>query len=432
MLMTKILFTQKLLLLICFIMIVGLVSSCKKDPTANSGKVELLSFGPSGAKHGENIIFIGKNLDKVTEIDLIGSVVPAASFIERTAEKIVFIIPMSAEQGFATLKTPDGDVVSKTKVNFDVPVKITSIIEKAKPGENITIKGEYMNWVKEIVFAKDVSETTFVSRSLTELVIKVPMNAQSGKLFINTGGTKPVTIETDSALEITLPSLNSFSSNPIERETNLTITGTDLDIVKGVLFKGIAEPVTSFVSQSATELVIKIPAAANKGKIKLVAHSGLTIESAASLLFIGDLPDLDPLSYAFYEDDLENNWQDWGWGRTADYKNTDNVRDGNASLKLEYTGDWSGLNLANSSVSAATYTEFTFSIFGTAGTGGKKINIEPGGATPYIITIDEGKWVEYKLTKAQLGIANDATIIQILFKNEDWKGLVYLDHIGFR
>jgi hypothetical protein len=413
-------------------MAISLIYSCKKDATVNSGKVELLSFGPTGAKHGENIIFIGNNLDKVTEIDLVGAVVPAASFTERTAEKIAFIIPMSAEQGFATLKTPDGDVVSKTKINFEVPVKITSMIAKAKPGENITIKGEYMNWVKEVVFAKDVSETTFVSRSLTELVIKVPMNAQSGKLFINTGGTKPIAIETDSALEITLPSLTSFSPNPIERETNLTITGTDLDIVMGVLFKGIAAPVTSFISQSATELVVKVPAAANKGKIKLVAHSGLTIESTSPLLFIGDLPDLDPLSYAFYEDDLENNWQDWGWERNADYKNTDNVRDGNASLKLEYTGEWSGLNFANSSVSTTAYTEFTFSIFGTPGTGGKKINIAPNGGTTYTITIDEGKWVEYKLTKAQLGIEDDATITEMLFQNQDWTGLIYLDHIGLR
>ncbi|MBC7508847.1 MAG: IPT/TIG domain-containing protein [Ferruginibacter sp.] len=282
--MIKIIFNTKLLSLLCFVMCIGLVSSCKKDVAAVSGKVQLLSFGPTGAKHGENIIFIGNNLDKVTAIDLVGASVPAASFTEHTAEKIVFVIPMSTEQGFATLKTPAGDVVSKTKINFLVPVKITSITAKARPGDNITIKGEFMNWVKEVKFAKDISETTFVSQSLNELVIKVPVNARSGTLFLSSGGTKPLTIETDSVLNVTLPFITSLSPNPVKHQTNLTITGTDLDLAGSVIFKGVTTPVTSFVSQSATQLVVKVPESAINGKVTLKGYSLVTVESAEDLV----------------------------------------------------------------------------------------------------------------------------------------------------
>ena len=282
--MIKIKYATKLLSLICLVMAIGFVASCKKDTNADSGKTILLSFGPTGARHGDTLRFVGNNLDKVTEIDLVGAKVPASAFISTTAGLILIIVPPTTEQGFVTLKTPGGDILSKTKINFEVPVTITSMTAKARPGENITIKGEFLNWVKEVKFAKDISETTFVSQSLKELVIKVPVNARSGTLFLSSGGTKPLTIETDSVLLVTLPSIKTLSPNPVLHETNLTITGNDLDLATAVIFNGVTTPVTSFVSQSATQLVVKVPASASMGKITLVAGSTLTVVSADNLV----------------------------------------------------------------------------------------------------------------------------------------------------
>ena len=282
--MIKIKYATKLLSLICLVMAIGFVASCKKDTNADSGKTILLSFGPTGARHGDTLRFVGNNLDKVTEIDLVGAKVPASAFISTTAGLILIIVPPTTEQGFVTLKTPGGDIISKTKINFEVPVTITSMTAKARPGENITIKGEFLNWVKEVKFAKDISETTFVSQSLKELVIKVPVNARSGTLFLSSGGTKPLTIETDSVLLVTLPSIKTLSPNPVLHETNLTITGNDLDLATAVIFNGVTTPVTSFVSQSATQIVVKVPASASMGKITLVAGSTLTVVSADNLV----------------------------------------------------------------------------------------------------------------------------------------------------
>ena len=428
--MTRIKNNIKLVFLLCFFAAAGFAVSCTKDEKAGSDKVVLLSFGPSGAKHGDTIVFIGHNLNRVTAVQLTGAMVASSAFTEYTSEHIKFIIPMSTQEGFVTLKTPEGDIVSKTKINFTVTSKITSFTKQARPGENITIKGEYLNWVKEVRFSKDIAETTFVSKSLTELVVKVPQSARTGTLFISFGGTKPLTIETDSTLVVTMPAITGFSPSPVDRGSNLTITGTNLDLTMGVLFKGLTAPVTTFVSQSATQIVLKVPAAANKGKITLVAYSTLTVESAQSLLFIGDLPDLAPLGYAFYIDDLQNGWQNWGWSSTATFNSTDNVRDGAASIKLDYTGQWGALKFANGSVSTASYNEVTFSVYGTTGSGGKKINVTPSGGSTYTITLEEGKWVEYKLTFAQVG--NPATITDLTFQNQDWTGLVYIDQVGLR
>ncbi len=422
-------YNTRIVILVSLFMAI-IFNACKKEKATTSDKIELLSFGPTGAMHGDSIFFIGHNLDKVTSIELVGATIPASSFLIKTSERIVFLIPQSTQEGFATLKTPQGDIISKTKINFLVPVKILTVTKTVKPGDNITITGQYLNWVKEVVFAKDLAETTFVSRTLNQLVVKVPQSARTGTLFIRTSGTKPVIIETDSVLNVILPSITSIAPNPAVRGGNLTITGTNLDLVKAVELKGLAAPIATFVSRSATQIVVAIPAAAVKGVVTLVAYSNLTVPSTDKLLFVGDLPDLPPLGYAFYIDALQNGWQNWGWGSTTVFNSTDNVRDGNNSIKQSYTGQWSALKFANGNLATAAYSKFVFSVFGTPGTDGKLINITPNGGATYTLTVQEGKWVDYELTKAQLG--NPTNVTDVTFQNQAWTGTIFVDHVGWR
>ncbi|MFT3702563.1 MAG: IPT/TIG domain-containing protein [Agriterribacter sp.] len=429
----KIIYKTGTLALVCFIAMIGILSSCKKDKaTSSSGKVELLSFGPTGALHGDTLSFIGNNLDKVTEIDLAGATIASSAFIEHTTELIKVIIPESTQEGLVTLKTTEGNVTSKTVLNLKVPVVIDSIPNEARPGENITITGSYLNWVTEVVFAKDVSVKTFVSQSINQLVIKVPMEAQTGTVVFLTGGTKPLTIETTKEVEIPLPSISSFSPNPVEREAELTITGTNLDLAKGILFKGLTEPDTNFISKSATQIVIKVPKEANKGKISVVAYSMIAVESADELKLAGDLPPLDALGLAFYDDALENGWQKWGgWGGgSSDLDNSDNVRDGNKSAKVTFAGDWGGpLQMGGGNSSTTGYTYVVFSIYGTAGTGGKQLNVLVAGKEK-IIDIVEGEWTEYKVPLTDY--SSPATINEFTLQDRGFSGTIYIDHIGLK
>jgi hypothetical protein len=412
-------------------MSIGLATtSCKKDETTNSGVVELLSFGPSGVKHGDQITFIGKNLDKVTSIRMIGDSIPSSAFVKQTSEQIVIIVPQKVERGLVILRTTEGSVVSKTPFDLLVPVTITSITTESRPGDNITITGNYMNWISQVWFTKDLLVTQFVSKSLTQLVVKVPVEAKSGSLLLNTGGVKPLSITSDKDLIVTLPALTSFGPIPVDIGANLTITGTNLDLTKEVRVKGAAAPITTFVSKSATQLVIKVPPLTSKGFITLVAYSGVTIDSQQKLLIVGDLPDLAPVKYAFYEDALMNGWGDWGWGGPRDFSNTENVRDGDKAIKVTCDGSWGALYLGGGNVSLATYTELTFALFGKPGTNGKVLKVAANWGSQYDIVIQEGKWVEYKLTFANLG--NPTNITDLVFQEAGWAGVYYLDHIGLR
>ncbi len=423
----------RLLWLIGIVLSIGLASSsCKKDDTSvNSGMVELLSFGPSGVKLGDQITFIGRNLDKVTSIVLKGDSVQRSSFISQTAENIVIIVPQKTERGPVTLRSPEGSIVSKTVLDMLVTVSVTSITPTVRPGDNITISGNYMSWISEVWFTKDlvVKETDFVSKSLSQVVVKVPVDAKSGPLVMNTKGVKPLSITSDKDLNVVLPAITSFAPIPVDRGANLTITGTNLDLTKGVIFKGATAPVTVFVSKTVTQLVVKVPDLASKGLITLMAYSGVTVDSQQKLLIVGDLPDLAPLGFAIYEDSFMNGWQDWGWGGPRDPNNTEFVRDGDKSLKFSCDGSW-GAAALHGSCSTAAYTEYTFSIYGGPGTNGKGLQVMGNWGSAYQITIEEGKWVEYKIPKATLG--SYATLSDLIFQEKGFAGKIWIDHIGMR
>ena len=66
-------FNKRLLSLICLLMSIAIITSCEKENSGTSA-VELLSFGPTGAKHGDTLRFFGNNLNKVTSVDFTGTV----------------------------------------------------------------------------------------------------------------------------------------------------------------------------------------------------------------------------------------------------------------------------------------------------------------------------------------------------------------------
>ncbi len=278
-------FNKTLLSISClFMAVAGLVSCDKNDNNTTSDKIELLSFGPTGAKHGDTLRFIGYNLDKVTSIKFTGinAVIDKAAFKLQQSDLILVIVPQAAEKGYVTLTTPQGDIVTKTQLNLAVTIAVTSITAQARPGENVTISGSYLNWVTKITFPRDKVVTSFVSQSFNQIVVKIPDNAETGRLDLRYLGTDSANLTTDT-LRVTLPVAVSFAPNPVKHQTNVTITGTNLDLTKKVIFTNVASPVTTFVSQSATQLVINVPAATKKGKVTLEAASGVQTVSAADL-----------------------------------------------------------------------------------------------------------------------------------------------------
>lgn len=261
-------------------------SSCEQEEPA--GEVLLLSFGPAGVHHGDEITFFGQNLDQVSSIVFRPAVeVPASAFTSVTSDRIFLKVPDAAEAGRVVLKTPQGDIESRTILNFEVPITITSITGEVKPGATLTITGDKLNWIETITFPSDLilEKSDFESQSLTQLVVKVPMEAQTGFLLFSAGGTKPLTFGSEEQVVITLPAVTALTPATIRHTAELTISGTDLDLVTAVQFGGGAEVVkANFAAHTATEIKLAVPATTLKGKLTLKQLSPVQVVSSNELV----------------------------------------------------------------------------------------------------------------------------------------------------
>src|SRR5690606_21968362 len=105
----------------------------------------------------------------------------------------------------------------------------------------------------------------------------------------------------------------------------------------------------------------------------------------------------------------------------------------NTAIKVTFGGDWGGaLQLGGGNAPTAGFTEFVVSIYGTPGSGGKKINLNVKGSSPdsKAIEIVEGEWTDFRIPLADYG--NPETITEVQFQDQGWAGTIYVDFIGLR
>lgn len=494
------------------------LKSCKEEDGGESAIV-LNSFGPAGVSHGDKIQFIGLNLDRVTAIQLPGIEVQASSFTTRTSRLVELTVPAEAEAGLVTLKTPDGDITSKTPLNFKVPVVITTITPEARPGGEISIKGTLVNWIEEIVFNDGISVLSkdFTSKTVQELKVKVPLDAQSGFLIFRSGGVKPESFASTEQLKVTLPAVTSIAPASVKHTGDLTITGTDLDLVTSITFAG-DKTVAEFKSQSATEIVVAVPGGALKGKITLKQVSPINVVTTQELTIILPAgtaitpkpakPGIDnvtitgtnldlvkqltlpssgplaaanflthtetqivfalptgtksggiiyttihdytsnlgvtlvvpsagppPLPIAVFDETIAPGGGDWSWEKiVSDPASTEQFYSGDVSWKFQ-TGNSGGMSVGGLTPIDVTGQEvFSFSVFGSTGTGGKQIAaiLNDNWSDYNAVTLVEGQWTSFQIPLTSYATTNKAQITRIALKVEGTAtSTIYVDRVGF-
>lgn len=279
-------------LMMCLFVLTGFgLSSCEKEKIDT--KIILNSFGPSPALRGGELRFIGNNLEKVTSIILPGlkdgQTVEVTEITVIDEREIRITIPQDAGVGLLTLKTPEGDITTITPLTYSEPISIESVTPATiKAGQTLTVTGDYLNLIKSIIFFDGIAvgDTAFVSQTRKKIEVKVPAEAQTGKIILSNGAEIPIEVYSKDPLNIVLPTFTSFTPTTIKPGAVLTITGKDLDLVSMVEFGG-GKIIPAFtLSSDGTKITITVPEDAQEGIIKLIAKSGVYVEGIADLKLV--------------------------------------------------------------------------------------------------------------------------------------------------
>lgn len=272
-----------------------LFSSCD-DEEGSAGETVLHSFGPSPLMRGGDLKFVGRNLDKVTSI-ILPENIEVTTFVTKSANLLVIEVPEPTVEGFVTLVTPQGNIVTKTRLGIAEPITIASISPgSVRPGEEITIEGTYLNLVTEVIFEDKKSVTEFVSQSASSLTVVVPADAQTGIITLSDGQDTPNLIESETELTVITPNVTGFDPGAtIKAGDSLILEGTNLDLVKDITFQGGTRLLDTVFSarQTPTSIKVKVPANAADGAIIIRPASGVEIATPALTMVVPTITGFD-------------------------------------------------------------------------------------------------------------------------------------------
>lgn len=265
------------------------------DTNQYRGGISLNVFGPSPVLRGGELRFLGCGLDQVASVLIPGC--DAITDIQLiSSEEIRVIVPQTALPGYVTLMLRNGEsIVTKTQLTYSEPVSIESFSpESVRPGDVLTIKGEYLNLMHQVIFAENVivsdeviaeEETTeatskFLKHTRNEIQVRVPEEARSGKIILSDGAEIPNRLYSEVELQVVLPSVAEVADhNNIKPGATLTVTGENFDLVKEVRMEN-GETILFTYSAEQKALTFTIPRGAVNGPIYVVPASGVLVQVA--------------------------------------------------------------------------------------------------------------------------------------------------------
>lgn len=277
------------------------LTGCSDDDDLNTyqftGDVSVESFGPCPVLRGGTLYFIGKNLEKITEVDL-----PSADPITQisvlksgTESEITIQVPAEkCDTGRVVLKTATGQVITTvTPITYREDIVLDRFYvgsdtasTTGSVGDTVTFEGDYLNLFHAVIFTSNdtITEDQFLTHDRYTIQVAIPAEAKTGTVKLTNLAETPTEIETSEILTVNLPTISENAidnTNPKAGET-ITISGEDLDQIAAVKFTGVSENDSDItVSSDGTELSVVVPVMATDGEVTLITKSGQQISAGS-------------------------------------------------------------------------------------------------------------------------------------------------------
>ena len=265
-------------------------TSCSEDQLDtnqyNKSGVNILAFGPMPITRGATMRLTGTQLNNVKEVlfpEGNQKLTPSTTYISgeftlQSSEEMTVTIPDQCVPGKLRLVTNDGQTIeSASNITFAEEIKASSITPNPiHPGEVVSIKGDYVWNIGQVVFFDHVTVDAedFLLNTRSEIQVIVPAEAKTGDVAYNDGsdGAENISIGILTIDEIKATGVSN--PNP-EFGEDITITGENLDLVTSIDFPAVAD-VPFQVANDGKSVRVTVPDNTVSGSVTLNSASGIT------------------------------------------------------------------------------------------------------------------------------------------------------------
>ena len=265
-------------------------TSCSEDQLDtnqyNKSGVNILAFGPMPITRGATMRLTGTQLNNVKEVlfpEGNQKLTPSTTYISgeftlQSSEEMTVTIPDQCVPGKLRLVTNDGQTIeSASNITFAEEIKASSITPNPiHPGEVVSIKGDYVWNIGQVVFFDHVTVDAedFLLNTRSEIQVIVPAEAKTGDVAYNDGsdGAENISIGILTIDEIKATGVSN--PNP-EFGEEITITGENLDLVTSIDFPAEAD-VPFQVANDGKSVRVTVPDNTVSGSVTLNSASGIT------------------------------------------------------------------------------------------------------------------------------------------------------------
>ena len=309
----KNIFRYSILLALCSL--VGLVSCTHEELSTDQFSDDAVVFGafaPNPVVRGAELRIMGSNLDRIVEVQIPGSepITDIEVVASGRVSEIRVVTPAAGAEdvsvtGPVVIVDKDGNVYqSKADIEFTEGIVLDSFSPaSAMPGDVVTVKGDYLYNVQQIVLGGGVYVTgeQITEKSRRELKFIVPSNAITGPVTIgdvdennNPDGLIPNNVPSKTELVIGDPTVKSADRGMLKAGAEITVQGTYLDMIAKAAFRvttpaaeeggeaTVADTEVDFaLAEDNKSIKVALPATVVEGEIVLTSFAGKDFTAGA-------------------------------------------------------------------------------------------------------------------------------------------------------
>lgn len=294
----KKIFKFSALLALCAL--IGAVACTREEISTDQFEDDSVVFGafaPNPVVRGAELRIMGSNLDKIVEVQVPGSE-PITEIEVVSSGRISEIRVIVPKDGAETVSVTGPVVIvdnagmtykSKADITFTEGIVLDSFSPaSAMPGDEVTVKGDYLYNVQQIVLNNGVYVTgdQIVSKNRRELKFIVPSNAVTGPVTIgdvdennNPDGLIPNNVPSEGVLTIGSPTVKAADRGMLKAGAEIKVEGTYLDMIQGVTVGGAS--VDFVLADDHKSVTVALPASVQDGEVVLTSFAGEEFKAGA-------------------------------------------------------------------------------------------------------------------------------------------------------